>query len=151
MANGNDDDRIRIELRGTDPDQTVYDLLERNGLPTGDLDTANVQLFRGTMEGKFVGIGGYEQYETDALLRSVVVQPEERAQGYGTEICLELEDKIAASLGTAIYLLTTDASGFFEQLGYEQIERDAAPDTIQSTREFSDLCPSTAVCMMKTI
>jgi len=140
-----------FELHLTQPDEMVYDLLVENGLPTADLETGDLQLFKAIVGGEVVGIGGFEQYGTDALLRSVVVHPDLRGRGYGTRICLELEDKMCESLCMAIYLLTDDTSNFFEQLGYEQVDRNSAPDAIQGTREFSELCPSTFVCMVKTI
>lgn len=140
-----------FELQKTRPDGMVYDLLGANGLPTADLETAHLQLYKAVEGGEVVGIGGFEQYGTDALLRSVVVRPDMRDRGHGTRICLELEDRICESVGMAIYLLTDGASSFFEQLGYEQIDRDSAPYAIRRTREFAERCQSTAVCMVKPI
>jgi amino-acid N-acetyltransferase len=48
-----------------------------------------------------------------------------------------------------IYLLTTTAAEFFTHLGYRQVDRALAPAAIASTKEFSSLCPSTAVFMVK--
>jgi amino-acid N-acetyltransferase len=140
-----------FEFHPTQTDEMVFDMLEEAGLATSDLKNADVQLFEATVSGKFVGFGGFELYGTDALLRSVVVHPDMRRRGFGTRICLELEDELAESMCRTIYLLTSDASGFFEQLGYEQVERASVPDTIGSTHEFTDGCPSTARCMVKTI
>ncbi|TKX55964.1 GNAT family N-acetyltransferase, partial [Halorubrum sp. SP9] len=50
-----------------------------------------------------------------------------------------------------LYLLTTNAPGFFTELGYVEIDRSVAPRAIQQTTEFDDLCPSTATCMKKTL
>jgi len=47
------------------------------------------------------------------------------------------------------YLLTTTAAEFFEYLGYRQLDRNLAPAAIALTKEFSSLCPSTAVFMVK--
>lgn len=140
-----------FELRPTRPDDIIHGLLEEDGLPTADLATPDVRLYEATVDGTLVGIGGFEQYGTNALLRSVVVRPGMRGRGHGTRICLELEDRAAEAVCTAIYLLTNDAGGFFEQLGYERVDRSSVPDAIRSTREFSELCPSTADCMVKTV
>lgn len=140
-----------FELHPTQPDETVFELLEEADLATSDLKNPDVRLFEATVSGRFVGFGGFELYGTDALLRSVVVHPDMRSRGLGTRICLELEDELAESMCRTIYLLTSDASGFFEQLGYEQVERASVPDTIRSTHEFSRGCPTSAPCMVKTI
>ena len=47
----------------------------------------------------------------------------------------------------ALYLLTNTAERFFTKLGFEQINRQAAPVTMQNTTEFSSLCPDSAICM----
>ena len=140
-----------VELHQSQPDERVYDLLVESGLPTADLETADLRLFKATVGKDVVGIGSFEQHGTDALLRSVVVHPDMRGRGYGTRICLELEDTICESVGMAIYLVTEDASSFFGQLGYEQVDRSSVPEAIQRTREFSERFPSSAVCMVKTI
>jgi amino-acid N-acetyltransferase len=56
----------------------------------------------------------------------------------------------AAGVSTA-YLLTTTADEFFADLGFEEIPRETVPPSIQTTTEFSDLCPETAVCMKREL
>ena len=50
-----------------------------------------------------------------------------------------------------IWLLTIDADGFFESLGYGRRERDEAPEAIVGTAEFADLCPASAVLMSRPL
>lgn len=50
-----------------------------------------------------------------------------------------------------VYLLTTTAEGFFARLGYERVEREGAPESIRGTKEFSSICPSSAVLMRKLL
>jgi amino-acid N-acetyltransferase len=50
-----------------------------------------------------------------------------------------------------LYLLTTTAEKFFPKLGFDSIDRDNVPTPIQATEEFSSICPSTAVCMVKKL
>ncbi len=50
-----------------------------------------------------------------------------------------------------VWLLTIDADPFFEKLGYVVRTRDAAPDVIRGTAEFSSLCPGDAVLMSKEL
>lgn len=49
----------------------------------------------------------------------------------------------------SIYLLTTTATAFFERLGYAQLDRQSVPTAIQQTREFGEVCPASAVLMVK--
>lgn len=140
-----------LELEPTPPDHTVRFLLEHFGLPTEDLHEPEVQLYQATTGNEIVGIGGYEIHGGDALLRSIAVKPAARGQGYGSQICDGLEIRIQARQCNAIYLLTNDAEPFFDKIGYERINRETAPEPIQQTTEFAELCPTTAVCMKKTI
>jgi amino-acid N-acetyltransferase len=48
-----------------------------------------------------------------------------------------------------VYLLTNTAANFFAWLGYQVMKRTDAPLPIQSTAQFSSLCPDSAVLMFK--
>ena len=48
-----------------------------------------------------------------------------------------------------VWLLTTTAQRFFERSGYERVSREDVPDEVRMCKEFTILCPSTAVCMRK--
>lgn len=63
------------------------------------------------------GVVGLEVYGKVALLRSLAVSATSRGNGYGKDLVARAE-RYAQSLGvTEIYLLTTTAATFFEQLG----------------------------------
>ncbi|TYL38251.1 GNAT family N-acetyltransferase [Natronococcus pandeyae] len=127
------------------------DLLNRNDLPVQDLAAAPAEFYYATADGERVGIGGLERYEDVGLLRSVVVEAPKRGQGYGTTLCEALETAARDNGIETLYLLTTTASAFFAAEGYSTVERPAVPDAIRSTTEFTDLCPSTATCMRKSL
>lgn len=140
-----------IQLRQTEPDRRVRRLLESNELPTADIETSAIHFFEAVVEGETIGVGGFELYGSAALLRSVAVESSMRDQGYGTQLCRELETRIGERGCDTIYLLTDDARGFFERFGFEQCDRTAAPEDVRESREFRDLCSSTAVCMVKEL
>ncbi|WP_369684040.1 GNAT family N-acetyltransferase [Pseudomonas gingeri] len=95
-------------------------------------------------DGETVGWGGFETHGTDRLLRSMVVEPAYRSNGVGAEV-LRVIEAIAAEQGIArFHLLTTTASGFFEQQGYAVNQRDSAPPLISQTEQFRGLCPGSA-------
>jgi N-acetylglutamate synthase-like GNAT family acetyltransferase len=100
-------------------------------------------------EGDAIGVAGVERYGRFGLLRSVAVAPGARNRGVAR---LLVRDRLAWA-GTegleAVYLLTTDAAGYFARLGFETVERDAVPLEIRDSREFTTICPSTAVALRR--
>lgn len=95
----------------------------------------------------FAGIRWLLEYEQ--LLRSLVVCREMRGQGLGVQLTSAAEALASRSGVGAIYLLTTTADESFRARGYRILARSEAPAAIQSTTQFSALCPSTATLMVK--
>ncbi|EMA52660.1 MULTISPECIES: arsenic resistance N-acetyltransferase ArsN2 [Halococcus] len=124
-------------------------LLERNDLPSRNIRSKPDCFYLGYEGGDPVGIAGIEGDEAEQLLRSVVVERSARGNGFGTALCDALEERASADGVEALFLLTTTAADFFADRGYAEIERSAAPPTIQATTEFGELCPATATCMRK--
>ena len=126
-------------------------LLAENDLPSRDVRGGPSRFYGIFSGGELTGAGGLEIYGSVGLLRSVVVEESSRGQGLGTLLCDALEDRARAAGVETLYLLTTSASGFFDQRGYSEIDRSATPSSIRQTTEFSDLCPTSALCMQKHI
>jgi N-acetylglutamate synthase-like GNAT family acetyltransferase len=125
--------------------------LESADLPADDIELPGRTFFEFTLNGTTVGWGGFETYEADGLLRSIIVDPAHRSKGVGVSL-LQLIELKAAELGvTRLHLLTTNASGFFEQQGYEVRQRGSEPPMISQTEQFRDLCPGSAVYLCKRI
>jgi amino-acid N-acetyltransferase len=126
-------------------------LLRDNNLPYEDIHSKVNSLFICYANSGIVGIGGVEIFGKHALLRSLVVKEEFRGKGFGKAIYRELE-KYASSKGVEeLYLLTTTAEAFFEKLGFRRVDRNSAPEVVKNNDEFTSLCPSSAICMMKRI
>lgn len=49
------------------------------------------------------------------------------------------------------FLLAEGAAAFFAALGFREIERQSAPAEITATMQFEQLCPSSAICMVKEL
>lgn len=98
-----------------------------------------------------VGVGGFERYGTDALLRSVVVDRGVRGAGYGTALCAGIERRARQAGVESMWGLTTTASAFFTDRGYERVERAAAPASIRRTEQFAELCPDSATLLYKRL
>jgi amino-acid N-acetyltransferase len=129
----------------------IYSLLIGEHLPHEDIPQKLECMFIASDGGEVIGIGGVEVHGSHALLRSLVVRKKLRGRGYGRAICVELERHAALKGAEELYLLTTTAEGFFRKLGFDVIPRDGVPEVIRRTEEFSTLCPSSAVLMMKTL
>lgn len=129
----------------------VTELLKRNDLPASDVTATPGRFYIGHDGDERVGVGGIERHDTDGLLRSVVIEQSARGRGFGSALCGALERTAQAKGVETLYLLTTTASDFFEDLEYVEIERTAVPASVQRTAEFSELCPATATCMTKSL
>lgn len=128
-------------------------LLESAGLPAGDLTAAHLGSFRvaGGGDGRLAGGVGLEIVGGAALLRSLVVDPGQRGTGLGHAL-VESALELAREHGVAeVWLLTTTADRFFERLGWRRAERATAPAGIRATAEFSTICPSSSVCMVRDL
>jgi amino-acid N-acetyltransferase len=127
-------------------------LLAAANLPTSDLTDARLTTFLycgpATAPSALIGL---ELYGTDALLRSLVVDPALRAKGLGSALVGRAEAQAATHGVGTLYLLTTTAEAFFSRRGYHRIDRAVAPAAIRSTREFADLCPASAAFMFKRL
>jgi amino-acid N-acetyltransferase len=138
-----------VELRAAEhaDREFIETVLRDNDLPTGDISGKMECLYICEADGERIGVGGFERYGETGLLRSVVIDESVRGQGYGTEVCDMLLDR-ARDVGVSeLYLLTTTAPEFFPQFGFDEIDRESAPDAIQETTEFAQLCPDSAVCL----
>lgn len=130
--------------------RVILELLEDASLPFQDLMAAHLANFLVAAGGHTVfGIIGLERYGENALLRSLVVRPESQFTGLGTQLVEALEDHARRTGVKTFYLLTTTAAEFFARRGYEVIARSEAPPALQTTTEFSSLCPSQAVCLRR--
>ena len=131
--------------------QRFRDALKSADLPADDIDLPGRTFFEFSRDGETVGWGGFETHGTDGLLRSLVVVSAYRSKGVGVAV-LRIIEAIAAEQGIArFHLLTTTASGFFEQQGYAVNQRVSAPPLISQTEQFMGLCPGSACYMCKVL
>lgn len=142
-----------VELRRADESDLAYveSLLRENRLPAVDVRSKPECFFVASHGDERVGVGGIEVYDGAGLLRSVVVEREVRGNGFGTALCDALEERARSAGAESLYLLTTSAAAFFAERGYETADRSEAPESVRSTTEFEDLCPTSAACLRKPL
>lgn len=124
----------------------IQALLGAAGLPFDDIDPVWTDFFVMPSGVSIIGCVGLEIHGASALLRSLAVSPASRLHGAGRQL-VEHVIRHAGMRGVAdIYLLTTDAAGYFGRFGFVKIARSHAPETMKETSQFkSQTCSSAAV------
>lgn len=126
----------------------VERLLVANSLPTVGVAEALPDFVVAEREDEVIGVVGLELCGAEyALLRSAAVDPRWRGRGVGRQ----LVEKVIANAESrglrALYLLTTTAEAYFPAFGFAKAARDAVPDAVRRTAEFTDACPASATVM----
>jgi amino-acid N-acetyltransferase len=121
-------------------------------LATADLPLAGAEahlsdFFLAFRDDALIGSAGLERYGDTALLRSLAVAVPERGHGLGQAFVQQML-AYAASLGVRqVVLLTTTAAEFFLRFGFQPISRAEFPRAAQTSVEFQEACPATAMGM----
>jgi amino-acid N-acetyltransferase len=139
-------------LRRAVPDDlpAVLGLVRAASLPD-DLEPHFASFLVADRDTVVIGAVGLETLGEQALLRSLVVEPASRNEGIGGSLA-DAAIRRAREIGVGeLFLLTTDAAAFFERLGFEHVPHASAPISVRETREFSELCPSTARLMKRAL
>jgi len=129
----------------------VLALLTENRLPVAGLLEHLPTTIVARQEGRVVGCAALEVYADGALLRSVAIAPSLQHHGVGQSItaaALQLAEDLRLP---AVYLLTTTAERFFPKFGFERVEREAVPASVQASIEFTSACPASATVMRKVL
>ena len=127
-------------------------LLDAAALPTLDLTDAHMEHFfySGPAHAP-TGLVGLELFESQALLRSLVVSGAARSRGLGSALLAQAEEHARTAGVREIYLLTTTAEEFFKRRGFSTAAREDAPPAIRQSREFAGLCPASSAFMIKRL
>ena len=131
--------------------QEAAEFLKSFELVYTDLDHPNIRIFRFEETGKIVGFGGLEIFGKLALLRSVAVAKQFQGKKAGRFICQWIEKWAKENQLSDLYLLTTKAPDFFAHLNFRVIPREEFPEPLRYTAQYSELCPASAICMMKAL
>jgi len=127
--------------------KVIRELLRSSKLPSDDCNEHIENFIVVEDKGKIIGTGGLELYGANGLVRSIAVTPEYRGNGIAREIYRQIEDRAYASGIRALYLLTESATGYFKKQGFVVRNRSGTPDSIRQTKQFRELCPSSATIM----
>jgi len=134
------------QLVGCEPgDARFVSALREAGLPACTRDARCFALPEGE------GFGAIEGDGPDRLLRSIVVALAWQRRGVGASLVTALSDEARNSGAERLWLLTTGAADFFTRLGWVVADRAAAPEAIQTSDQFTTLCPASATLMMRDL
>lgn len=137
------------------PHAEILRLLSASGLPTADIGTGAVQSFFGLRnpdQGRpWLGVIGVERHGTEALLRSLAVDPVARNRGIGARLVAAVEAWARTQGCSRVVLLTTDAQAYFGELGYWAVARHTLSKALAGSSQVASLCPTTATVMAKDL
>ena len=131
----------------------VRALLEAARLPVEGLSEQFPSAYVVAVQGEHrsvIGGAGLELHGRWGLLRSLVVADTVRGRGVGRGL---VENRLAHARAARIervFLLTTTASTFFEELEFKAVPRSEVPSELAATPEFSGVCPASALCLCRT-
>lgn len=127
--------------------EQIESLLKEYSLPVNDIFENINNFVIAEQDNKIVGLGGFEKHGEIILLRSITVTQEYRGKAIGKSIYQLLESKISRLGINQLYLLTETATDYFKNIGFTIKERIDVPEAVMRTKQFNELCPSTAVVM----
>ncbi|UCH26793.1 MAG: GNAT family N-acetyltransferase [Trueperaceae bacterium] len=120
----------------------IVSLLKRAGLPKDGLQDTRLYVLENG--GRIVGLIGFEAYGDAVLLRSLVVEPTWRGEGYGTALLQHAIAEAHRSGACVVYGLTLTIADWLERLGFEEVSKSSIPSPILSSAEFQGACPASA-------
>jgi arsenate reductase (thioredoxin) len=129
----------------------IITLLQQNKLPVEDIADGQQQFWVIKDGDNIAGAIGIEVYGNYGLLRSMATDKAYRNKGIAAILVDSLFEFAKKQKLTAIYLLTETAQHYFEKKGFVTVNRDGVPAEIKQSKEFTHLCPSTAIVMKKEI
>lgn len=122
-------------------------LLESVDLPIDGLEDQFENFLLLLRDGDLIGLIGLETHKSSGLLRSLAVKPVFQGNGLGILLTDAILEKAKEMMLKEVYLLTETAENFFIKRGFSRINRELAPETIKSSKEFAHVCPVSASLM----
>lgn len=144
---------MTIQIENARPEEmgSVVSLLKEADLLTEDLPDGLPNFLLAKADGALVGVAGLELFGSVGLLRSVAVSTAHRGKGIAGRMVGQLLADARKHELQEIFLITTTADHYFDRYGFAPVDRQQVPQGIQQTRQFSGLCPSSAVVMKRDL
>jgi N-acetylglutamate synthase-like GNAT family acetyltransferase/SAM-dependent methyltransferase len=141
---------IAIEQARAEDLPAIQALLQEAELP-GDIGAHLAHFLVARHHGRLVGCVGMEVYGSDALFRSLAVEPAYRGSGLGRRLYEALAERARGKGVERAYLLTTTIASLAESWGFRRIDREKVPAAIRETSQFRGACCASAMAMWQTL
>jgi len=143
--------KVKITFAELKDEKYIEQLLSEADLPYNDVPNHISDFLLASINDVIIGVIGIEILGKFGLLRSLAVSPSKQGKGIGKLLCERMASYASLQEIRNLYLLTTTAESFFENLGFRKVARENLAEEIKSTEEFKNICPVSAVCMVKEI
>jgi len=132
--------------------EAAQPLLQAAGLPYQDvISRPDLTLFGICQHDQWLAVAGIESHGQYGLLRSVATMPAMQGKRLASQLVQHAEQWARQQGITTLYLLTTSTAPYFICHGYQPLPREQAPQAIRHSKQFADLCPSSATLMHKDL
>lgn len=125
----------------------IAKLLRSQRLPSKDISPQLEHFFIVKENDSIIAVGGLELYGPYALKRSMATHPEHRQKGIAGSLVNHMVQYARGLNIQSVFLLTETAEHFFSGKGFQKIDRNAAPASIQQSSEYCGVCPASAALM----
>src|SRR5918996_4925303 len=129
----------------------IASLLHEGGLPAGAARERVGRTVVAESDRRVIATAAWEPVGDAALLRSVAVGADVRGTGAGLLVSAAALRQAARAGIRDVYLVTTDADGFFSRCGFRSIPREELPEAVAAHKQITRECPSTAPVMRLTL
>lgn len=126
-----DSSSYHIQRLQSDEAEQVRDRLQVVGMMWEDIDLERSKFWAARYQGDLVGFARLESDAPHALLGSLYVEPSHREEGVGRRLVQVIETEAGQRNIEQLFLFSTDAGGFFQGLGYEEI---AVAETVEKVK-----------------
>ena len=127
--------------------EPILALLSECGLPAAGVADHLADFWVAREGDELAGSVGLEDYGAHGLLRSLAVRPAHRSRGLGAELIRRALADARSRGMRAVFLLTETAPAYFVRFAFQRASRDAVPERLKTSAEFTGACPETATCM----
>jgi amino-acid N-acetyltransferase len=133
-----------------DHQQQIKELLPTFELPLAGLENTKMWILED--KENMIGTAGLEMWGKQGLLRSIAVSKNMHNRGCGTSLVNHIIKEAKKGGVEELFLLTTNASAFFQKSGFKEIDRKyARGSNITRSAEFQGACPKTDILMRLTL
>ena len=139
--------RITVRQAAANDLEKVKSMLQDGGLPILGVAEHFDSFLVAERDNGLVGAIGLESYGDTGLLRSAIVDKQLRGTGIGSILFEHLIAEARSRGIRKLVLLTNTAEGYFAARGFRVIDRGTLTGAVTRSVEFTEACPSHAVCM----